>query len=44
MSNQNRSLDDYNEELAREKAIQLDPYHPARRTKGEKRRNRRARK
>lgn len=44
MSSLDRSLDDYNKELAREKAIKLDPYHPARRTKGEKHRNRNAKK
>lgn len=40
-----RCLDDYNAEIARERAAQGDPYHPHyRRTKGDKHRNKRARK
>lgn len=44
MSSCDRSLDDYNQEKIRENAERRDPYHPIRRSKGDKRRNRRARK
>lgn len=44
MSSCDQNLDDYNREKARERAERRDPFHPIRRSKGEKHRNRRARK
>lgn len=40
MTDAHQCLDDYNAHKKRERAEQLDPYHPQRRTKGEKARNR----
>jgi len=44
MSNCDWNSADRNRELARERAERSDPFHPIRRSKGEKHRNRKARK